>query len=175
MNSLRQEQKRVFDEWYVGIGTESLYNFVEYGLRPFCKKHGYSLIYSTSECVSLIRKWAFSHAYSKKKNKHVTWSFTPSSYEAGFEEWDWYCHTIDTMMWLNFAKKCTLPGFLDDSDVGRSQVCDLANCVWALIDLETSSAHRYWLNNIYNDDFDDEQGYVHHQEDYAYGGDRRTY
>jgi hypothetical protein len=175
MNSSRKEQEMMFNEWYMEIGTDYLYNFIDNGLRPFCKEHGYSLVYSTKECVALLRKWAFSHVYSQRKKKYVEWSFTPSFNEPGFEEWDWYCHSIDTTSWLNFAKKCALPEFLDDSDAGRSQVCDLANCVWTFIDLETSSAHKFWLNNIYNDGVDDDQGYVHHQEEYAYGGDRRTY
>jgi len=175
MNSLRKEQKKLFIEWYMTVGTEYLYKFVDRGLRPFCKQHGYTLIYSTKKCVSLLRKWAFSHVYSKKKNKYIDWHFTPNSYDPTFEEWDWYCYSIDTSSWLDFAKKYAIAGFLDDSDAGRSQACDLPNCVWALIDLQTSSAHEFWLNNIYDEDFDDDHGYVHHQEESAYGGDRRTY
>jgi hypothetical protein len=172
-----KEKKAVYNAWKAGVPNEWLTKFVEVGLRPFLKDHGYTLSKDTSHVVSCIRQWAFGYVHAHlNRSKGFQVYFVESIHPADMEAFDWFCMEIPSEHWTEISDKWCATEFLDSSDPGLKQRDTLLECIWRLVDLNTSKSHQMYLNTQPYDDSDDEQPYIQHQDDsHAFTGDRRTH
>lgn len=170
----RQEE---YAAWRTGVTDEWLAHFVEDGLIPFCEKYGYRLFGSTSDLVQKIRQWGFAYAYcAHRPSQKLYCNYKYENSKAG-DDYVYYHHKISAYDWQEFAEAWNAPEFLDESNAGLAQRVELSTCVWHLIDLDSSPAQRFWAENVYEADSDDEvTGFLNPMDDQqAYRGDRRTY
>jgi hypothetical protein len=180
---LRTLKKRTIQEWYYdwleNIPEEHIERFLQDGLIPFLKKHGYSVLYDTSFLHKACYEWSFGHVrIQRQKSKMLDRTFLKCAHNGGEEEFEWYVHSIPTENWLQLCSIWKQEEFLDDSETGYAQMCDLYLFAWQLIDLENSKAHHKWLDIIsyVNDTLDEPSTIITmNPDDYVpYGGDRRT-
>ena len=172
----KDKRNKAYSEWRAGVPLTHILDMVNSGLRPFLAKYGYTLQNDTPKVAGCILNWAFAHVWVQQ-NRSKGWEvhFQNCSHTGGPEEFDWYCHRIPIDAWTNFCTAWATTEFLDDSDAGRAQCVEFYECIWHLISLNASRAHQIWLDTVYEETDDDEQGAVYHQEEHAFGGDRRTH
>jgi len=160
------EEKRKFYVWNYCLPDYHVENFITNGIIPFLKKHGYILGFSTQKVIHYCKVWAFNYSVRNEK-EFIFWA-----HDGEDEEYDWYCHTIPIDDWEKLCKTWKEHEFLDDSEAGYRQVVDLHWFIWQCISLESSPQHHKWT--IMNNEIDEEDYWIH-DENQAYGGDRRTY
>jgi hypothetical protein len=164
-------------EWLYGLPDFYIEEFVEDGLLPFLKEHGYKVGFSPEDCIRFCKQWAYA-LYKIQNGCNTTQeiSYQKCAHNGGFEEFDWYGHVISPDDWYDLCETWMVPYFLDMSDAGFSQRTELPTFAWHLVDLWQSKSHAKWLSfqeETYESD--DDHGHGHGQnEDVAYGGDRRT-
>lgn len=175
----RAQLRSEYLEWTNGLQDGYIARFVEEGLRPFLKRHGYEVCYSPKTLTQACKEWAFAHVQIHKKGSDLyDRFFMKCAHNGGEDEFDWYNHTISFDTWETFSEKWATTEFLDDSDVGYAQRIDIAHFAWQLIHLDSSPNHIRWKETIEYYDLDEEYWHssqAQPSEDAgAYGGDRRT-
>ncbi len=171
----KAKRQQLYMDWRAGVPTDHMYSMI-HSLRTMLKQRGYMLMDSDDKVAKSILQWAFSHVWvHRNPSKDLEINFVQSNHQGGPEEYDWFCHKISLDEWFTFCQAWATTEFLDDSDAGRTQCRDFSECIWHLIALNSSHAHNVWLDTVCDEFSDDEQYAVHHQEDYGFGGDRRTH
>jgi len=166
----KKDEAYRFNAWISDFPTNYFKQFVDDGLKPFLKKYGYSLGFSNSRLNSYCVRWAYS--YSNKYPGEVI-EFTKWAHSGLMDDYEWYLYKIPQDDWNMFMKSWENQGFLDDSDIGHAQCNDLVTFIWQCIDLNNSVEYYNYLE-IMGDNEETEENNVH-DENNAYGGDRRTY
>lgn len=174
------EKKQRRREWRRSIPEGHVHSFIENGLEPFLNGFGYSLGYSIKDCAAYCKDWAFAHAEIKREYKpKQTIQFLRCAHNGSREAFEWYLGIISPDDWDQLCEEWSTGGFLDQSDAGHAQRCDIAWFVWNLLCLENSKEQFRFVDFMSSEeDMDDEPYYVSgiHGEDGlgTYGGDRRT-
>ena len=165
--------------WKDGLPDQHIERFVEEGLRPLLKRHGYYSSLIPQNLAKACEEWAFAHVQIRRKGPDLyDRFFMKCVHYGGEEEFDWYTHRIPFETWDAFRKQWTAPEFLDDSDAGYAQTIDLAQFAWQTIHLDSSPSHIRWKAIIEQAEHDDEYTPALQtqpcEDAGAYGGDRRT-
>jgi hypothetical protein len=166
-------------QWFSKLPEGWVETFVEEGLLPFLKQYGYSVGFSKKEVINYCKSWAFGHVQlALNKSKFLELSFLQTKNTGGSDEYDWYTYTIPSEDWLEFTEYWSELEFFDDTDAGESQKTDFPMFVWHILYLEGSKAHEEYLYFTETDTFEQDDDGVHqplyHEDQGAYGGDRRT-
>jgi len=170
-------QNHFYTEWISDLPDGHILHFVERGLIPFLKHHGYTINYSISRVFSCIEEWAFHHVLlTQYSSKYKSITYLTCEHDGGNDEKDWYHHIIETETWGKLCSSWAATDFLDDSDTGRSQQLDLSDAIWNLICLESSPSHHKWQQtmdalNYQDDTYTWNQYYT--DESGPYGGERK--
>jgi len=150
-------QNLFYEQWISEIPLNYIVHFVEQGLLPFLKLHGYTIDYTVDKIASCLEEWAFHNVLITQYGslyKYV--SYLTCTHHGSEEEKEWYHHCISTEDWFNLCSTWAVTEFLDDSDTGRAQQLDLSNAVWHLISLTNSPSHHKWQHHMdllnYQDD-----------------------
>ena len=176
-NRAKNERYQEKLKWKQCLEDGWISDFIEYGLEPFLSAHGYTLGYTHSKSVSYCTAWAFAHIEAKKKSPAAIVHCNQKYHTGGQAEFEWYCKTISPDSWDEICNLWAAYMFLDDSDAGVAQRADIPFFVWNLINLGTSSAHTKFLQELYDDSYEeDDIAYSQQPVDDtgAFGGDRRT-
>jgi hypothetical protein len=165
--------------WFSALPIGHLKMFIEKGLRPFLRKHGYELIQPTSKCCKAVSTWAFSHVQVEHQKSKDYVPILPVSVNTDCEEeWDVFCLAISYEEWTILCDEWFADEFLDNSDAGLAQRNELPYFVWRIVYLDSSPTHHKWLDNMAIQEQADEEiygiVYVPEEQSQAFGGDRRT-
>lgn len=175
----KQQTRAMFQSWRAGIPPNYFLRFVKLGLQPFLRKYGYSIQQNYTWCAKYVASWLFSHVQmNRMKHKGLKRTFMECTNSGGEEEMNEFLFAIPFDDWEAFADQWKCSECLDDSPTGLDQRLDLPSFAWNLVELEASRAYHKWIDTMkYMDGNDDEPVYVSatHQEDTAFGGDRRTH
>lgn len=176
-SQVKHAKQDLVREFRRDVSRAYLADFVQNGIRPYFASIGYNLIQPLDQCVTMLESWAISHLWIQRhKGEYLELEFLKCFHAGGEEEYNWFCHAVDSNCLDELMNAWKTTEFLDDSDAGYAQRIDFLTCIWQLIDLDASKTHQYWLNYIVEDCSDEEQGFlVHHHEDHAFAGDRRTH
>jgi hypothetical protein len=173
------EKKDRCRTWIRGVPEGHIQSFIENGLVPFLNEFGYSLGYSIKDCAAYCKDWAFAHVQTQttyKKNQTIR--FLRCAHNESRDAFEWYLGIISPDDWNQLCEEWSVDSFLDDSDAGHAQRCDIAWFAWNLLSLDNSKEHYKFLEFMSSeDDMDDDVYYVSGVfEDGlgTYGGDRRT-
>jgi hypothetical protein len=151
-------QNYFYNEWISDIPFNYIQYFVEYGILPFLKLHGYTIDYTLDKIASCLDEWAFHHVLiTQYGSLYKTISFITCSHDGGEDEHDWFHHRIATDDWFKLCSSWAVTGFLDDSDTGRSQQLDISNAVWNLISLTNSPSHHKWQQHVESLNYQDHE------------------
>ena len=132
-------------------------DFVEFGLYPLIKKHGYGMSISEEICTKRLKHWAWAHMYIQtNKSKNYILTKQLSYHDGGIEEYHWFNYILSDDTITKFFKRWNTDLFLDSSDSGLSQGIDFKDFIWIQIDLYNSKSHTYWKDNFSQPDSDDE-------------------
>ena len=161
--------------WESGVGRGWILDFIQYGLEPFLKNHGYHIGYSQSKTVAYCKAWAFSHVQAKQISPAATVRCMQCFHAGGEAELDWFLFHISHDDWIQLCYEWSSSEFLDNSDAGAAQQADLPFFAWNLLNLASSRAHGKFIQ-IMSDEYEDEEFgmYQATDESSAFGGDRRT-
>ena len=162
----KREDTKLYNKWFNGLYEYHIESFVAFGLKPFLTKFGYTLGFSDKKMIQYCKLWAGNIAINNNK-KFILWA-----HNGGTNEFDWFSYNISIDDWYTLCDTWKDCEFLDDSDAGFKQALDLQSFIWQCISLEASKQHRRWLD--INTDLEEEDHWIH-DENHAYGGDRRTY
>ncbi len=176
-NQLKISYNKKFHTWKNGIPENHIQKFVEHGLIPFLKKNGYLVGISNKVLTKYLESWAFCHVYLyENAHQELEIQYLKWFHDGGNEEYDWYCNLIPESDWVELAEQWQVYTFLDDSDVGNLQRCDLSWCIWHCISLDGSKSHEKWVQMILDSEEQEEEFHaIQTNDQQAYGGDRRTY
>lgn len=166
-----KEETRKYNDWLQTFPANFFTNFMEDGLKPFLKYHGYELGFSVEKRASYCMRWAYS--YSKNPGEEV--EFTKWMHTGILEDYEWYLYKIPQEKWNEFMNNWMTLHFLDDSDIGHKQRNDMVRFIWQCIDLSNSRQYNNFLDFMYENDETDENNNMNNEENNTYGGDRRTY
>jgi hypothetical protein len=176
-NFLPKREKCESFEWWVNeLPEDWVKYFIDLGLRPFLKKHGYVIHYG-DKIYKQILYWAWSHAFVTNNKDYIV-RHRPQLHLGGHDEYDWFCYMIPFELWDDFMDEWSELEWLDDSDVGVRQRADLQSFIWNIIDLANSPSHHRWneMTEYQNEDSDKENNKKEHDvELHAFAGDRRTH
>jgi len=175
-NFLRAQDKNAHialrKSWLRSIPDGYIANFMIQGLIPLLNRLGFSVGFTVDDCIKYCKEWAFSHLVKLKKPKSSI-HLLKSANNDNIDE------LIVFQLNVNFdelVKFWAIQEFLDDeTPVGQSQKLDLERFVWHLIDVANSKLYVKYYDSYSENNQDETQYAVTHQEDNAYGGDRRTY
>lgn len=171
-------QNYFYRQWISELPSDHVVHFVQYGLLPFLKKHGYTIQYNVNRIASCIEEWAFHHVLlTQYGSKYKSITYLTCDHDGGPEEKEYYYHCISTDDWLGLCVSWAETDFLDNSETGRSQQLDLSDAVWHLISLVESPSHIKWLQHMDSlNNYDDDYWPSHHHshdEPGSYGGERK--
>jgi hypothetical protein len=177
--SRRAELADWYWSWFSELPPGHLKMFIENGLRPFLREHGYELIRPVLKCSKALSAWAFSHVQvEQQKSKDYQSIMPPSVNTECDDEWDVFCLAISYEEWNRLCDEWFTEEFLDSSDAGLAQRNELPYFVWRIVYLEGSPAHHKWLDTMATQEQADEEiygiVYIHEEQTQAFGGDRRT-
>ena len=155
------ERKHRLNSWKRGVPDYYIQDFIEYGLSPFLKSHGYKIGLSLRDTIKYCKEWAFAHVEKESNHRPIKEiHFIRCAHNAGQEELDWYLHKICIEEWYILYDDWQTNEFLDDSDAGHAQRVDLPFFAWRLINLYSSKSHIEYLEFINNDeDMNDDTNY----------------
>lgn len=176
-SQLKNKKRKLFQNWKSALPDNHVYTFIENGVLPFLKNHGYSISIPIKLLTKYLESWAFYHSYLyQHPNQKLELQYVQWFHDGGDEEYNWYCEMISESDWFELADQWQVFEFLDDSDVGNLQRCDLSWCIWHCIHLEISRSHKRWVQIVLDsEDQEEELHGIQMNEQQAYGGDRRTY
>ena len=87
----RARLREAYLEWYSGLPDGYISRFVEEGLRPFLKRHGYEVCYSPKNLTQACKEWAFAHVQIQQKGADLyDRFFVKYTHYGGEDEFDWY-------------------------------------------------------------------------------------
>ena len=164
-----RKKSEAFIFWKNNLPEQLIESFIIHGIKPFLRKYGYKLGFSEKRCIKYCKQWAF--AYLSRE----TVELGDCAHDTGIigEEYELYQDTISIEEWTVFARAWCASEFLDSSDAGMKQSDDLNRFIWHCISLDSSPRHLDWLDLLEEEENLDQVWIA--EENYAYGGDRRTY
>lgn len=157
---VKQRKNERSDDYYnymVEFRPGFFEDFVEFGLFPFIKKHGYRIGVSEEICTKRLKHWAWAHMYvqtNKSKNYEITKELP--YHDGGIEEYDWFNYNFPDDTMAKFYKRWGTVWFLDSSECGLSQQNDFKDFIWIQLDLYNSKNHIFWKDNFSQPESDDE-------------------
>jgi hypothetical protein len=171
-------QNHFYTEWISDLPDGHICQFVEYGLFPFLKRHGYTIYHTIQKVASCIEEWAFHHVLlTQYGSKYKSITYLSCEHDGGIDEKDWYHHKISVDDWSHLCSSWAATDFLDDSDTGRSQQLDLSDAIWNLISLMNSPSHHMWQQTMdslnYQEDSNHWNQYYTEESSAQYGGERK--
>jgi len=171
-------QNYFYEQWKSDLPENCIHQFVQYGLLPFLKNHGYVINNSVERIASCIDDWAFHHVLvTQYGSKYKSITYLTCEHNGGHDEKDYYHHRISTDDWFGLCSTWASTDFLDDSETGRSQQLDLSDAVWQLISLLDSPSHKKWVHHMDSLNYQDDEywsgHHYHHDEPGPYGGERK--
>jgi hypothetical protein len=175
-----QEKKRIqsmYKSWRAGLPANYFLQFVKKGLQPFLRAHGYTISPNDQWSAKYLSSWLFSHVQMNRNKQHsLKRTFMQTIHNGGEEEKNEFFISISFEDWEALADMWKCAECFDDSPSGADQRLDLPSFVWNIVDLSNSRRHIEWLERTNYGEDDDTHVYVPtHQDDTAFGGDRRTH
>jgi hypothetical protein len=165
--------------WLNNFDTHFFSDFVQEGLIPFLNKYGYSVSLHTNTVIKFLKEWSFAIVYTQThKSFCLNREYTYCFHNGGMEDFDHFTFKISPDDWEDFLDAWRHTEFMDDSEAGFEQKSEFYMFAWRIIDLYNSKVYfKYLQLQDTEDDYDDNyHGINHgHDENQAYGGDRRTY
>lgn len=172
------EKRDAMIEWSMGLPTDWLADCMKLGLLPFLQSKGYVVRYTSDDCVSKFRQWAFAHVWHTRRWKerlHMNYMVSDAGNQ---EDLEYFRVKVDPSDLDELMDYWTSSELFDESTVGQSQRLDFEQFIWHILDLERSKTHRRWRELGGGDDDYEDNANTHSLQDegsMVYGGDRRTY